>query len=82
MRLNKELVEICKILGLFVNTFTAYDKSSVLNKEYLTHPIHIQLSEKQKTFSEFFSTFFKSTFNFEHIQKKMKSERRHVYHTY
>ena len=60
---------ICKILRLFVNTFTAYDKYSVLNREYLKPTIDMQLSQKQKTFSEFFSAFLKSTLNFEHIQK-------------
>ena len=30
----------------------------------------MQLSQKQKTFSEFFSSFLKSTLNFEHSQKK------------
>ena len=49
---------IRKILRLFVNTFTAYDKSSVLDTEYLTHPIHMQPSQKQRAFSEFFSNFF------------------------
>ena len=33
-------------------------------------PIQILLSQKQKTFSELFSAFFKSTLNFEHSQKK------------
>ena len=33
------------------NTFTAYDKYSVLNREYLKHPIDMQLSLKQKAFS-------------------------------
>ena len=61
---------ICKILGLFFNTFTAYDKSSVLNREYLMHPIHMQISQKEKKFSQFFSAFSKSRLNFEHIQKK------------
>ena len=60
---------ICKYLILFVNTFTAYDKYSVLNREYLKHPIDMQLSQKEKTFSEFFSSFYKSGWNFEHIQK-------------
>ena len=60
---------ICKILRLFVKTFTAYDKYSVLNRECLKHPIDMQLSQKQKTFSEFFSAFLKSRLNFEHIQK-------------
>ena len=42
-----------------VDTFTAYDKYSVLNREYLTQPIHMQLFQKQNTFSEFFSAFLK-----------------------
>ena len=61
---------IRKILRLFVNTFTAYDKSSVLDTEYLTHPIHMQPSQKQRAFSEFLSTFLISKLNCEHIQKK------------
>ena len=35
------------------------------------HTIQMHLSQKQKTFSEFFSVFFKSALNFEHFQKKM-----------
>ena len=61
---------IWKILRLFVNTLTAYDKSYVLNREYLVHPIHMQLSQKQKTFSQFCSQILKSRLNFEHVQKK------------
>ena len=60
---------IFKILRLFVNTFTDYDKYSVLNREYLKHPIDIQLSQKQ-TFSQLFSASSKSKLNFEHFQKK------------
>ena len=60
---------ICKILRLFVNTFTAYDKYTVHNREYSKDPIDMQLSQKQKTFSECLSAFLKSTLNFEHIQK-------------
>ena len=33
-------------------------------------PIHMQLSEKVKTFSQFFRAFPKSRLNFEHFQKK------------
>ena len=33
--------------------------------------IQMHLSEKQKTFSEFFCAFFKSILNFELFQKKM-----------
>ena len=33
-------------------------------------PIHMHLSQKVKTFSEFFSGFSKSRLNLEHFQKK------------
>ena len=32
--------------------------------------IQIHLSQKQKIFSDFFSSFFESALNFEHFQKK------------
>ena len=60
---------ICKILRLFVNTFTDCDKGSVLNREYLTLPLHMQLSQKQ-IFSEIFCEFLKSRLKFQHIRKK------------
>ena len=61
---------ICKIIRQLVNTLTANHKYSVLNREYLTYPIHMQLSQGQKTLSEFFSAFLKSRLNFEHVQQK------------
>ena len=64
------MLVLCKILGLFVNTLTDDDKYSLLYRDNLTQPIQILLSQKQKTFSEFFSAFSKSTLNFEHFQKK------------
>ena len=70
LSLKKSLLVICKILGLFFNTSTACDKSSVPNREYLMHPIHMQISQKEKIFSQFFFWFLKSRLNFEHIQKK------------
>ena len=60
-----------KILGLFVNTLTDDDKYCLLYRDNLTQPIQIRLSQKQKTFSQFFSAFLKSTLNFEHFQKKI-----------
>ena len=60
-----------KILRPFVNTLTEDDKYCLLYKDNLTQPIQIHLSQKQKTFSDFFSAFLKSTLNFEHFQKKM-----------
>ena len=68
--MKKSVLDICKILRPFVNTFTAHDKYSFLNREYLPYSIHMQLSQKQKTFSKFFSAFLKSRFNFEHSQEK------------
>ena len=64
------MLVLCKILRLFVNTLTADDKYSLLNRNNLTQSIQILLSQKQNTFSEFFSAFLKSTLNFEHFFKK------------
>ena len=61
---------IHKILGLFVNTLTVDDKHYMLNRDNLTQPIQIQLSQKQKTFSQFFYAFFKSMLNDKHFPKK------------
>ena len=43
----------------------------LLNRDNLTQPIQIQLSEKQKTFSVFFLAFLKSILNFKHSSKNM-----------
>ena len=67
---KKSLLVICKISRLFPNTLSADGKYSLLNRDNLTQPIQMQLSRKQKTFSEFFSAFLKSSLNFEHFQKK------------
>ena len=55
---------------MFVNTLTADDKYSLLNRDNLRQPIWTPLSRKRKAFSEFFLAFSKSTLNFEHFQKK------------
>ena len=65
------MLVLCKISGLFLNTLTDDDKYCVLYRDNLTQSIQILLSQKQKTFSEFFSAFLKSTLNFERFQKKM-----------
>ena len=67
---KKFLVVTCKIFGLFLNTLTSDDKYSLLNSDNLTQPIQMQLSKKQKTFSEFFSAFLKTISNFEHFGKE------------
>ena len=53
-----------------MNTLTVNDKHYRLNRDNLTQPIQIQLSLKQKIFSEFFFAFFKSTLNFKNLPKK------------
>ena len=55
---------------MFVNTLTADDKYSLLNRDNLTQPIWTELSKKQTAFSELLHAFWKSTLNFEHFQKK------------
>ena len=64
---KRSLLVICKILRLFVNTLTADGNYSLLYRHNLTQPIHMQLSQKQTNFSEFFSAFLKSSLNFEHF---------------
>ena len=61
---------IHKILRLFVNTLTVNDKHYMLNRDNLTQPIQIQLSQKQKTFSKFFFAFLKSILNYKHLPEK------------
>ena len=65
------MLVLWKILRLSVNTLTDDDKYCLLYRDNLSQPIQILLSQKQKTFSRFFSAFLKSTLNFEHFQKKM-----------
>ena len=64
------MLELCKILGLFVNTLTDDDKYSLLYRDNLTQQIQILLSQKPKTFSQLFSEILKPTLNFAHFQKK------------
>ena len=65
------MLVLYKLSGLFLNTLSDDDKYSLLYGDNLTQPIQILLSQKQRTFSELFSPFLKSTLNFEHFQKKM-----------
>ena len=44
-------------LRLFVNTLTVNDKHFPLNRDNLTQPIQMQLSQKQRAFLDFFSYF-------------------------
>ena len=48
---------------------SAVDKCSLPNRDNLMQPIHMQLSEKVKIFSQFFNVFSKSRLSFEYFQK-------------
>ena len=67
---KKSLLGICKSLRLFVNTMSAVDKCSLPNRDNLMQPIHMQLSQKLKNFSQFFLAFSKSQLNFWTFSKK------------
>ena len=63
------LLVIHKALRLFVYILTVNEKRYLFNRGNLTQKIQMQLSEKQKTFSEFFFKFLKSILNFKHLPK-------------
>ena len=55
---------------MFVRTLTVDEKHYLLNKDNLTETIQIQLSQKQKTFWEFFFAFLKSILNSKYLRRK------------
>ena len=67
---KKSLLLASIILGLLFNTLAADEMYPVLNRDNLTIPIQMQLSQKQKTFSNFFAAFMKMRLNFEHFEGK------------
>ena len=62
LSLKKSLLLARKISGLLLNTLTltADEKYPVLNRDNLTITVQMILSQKQKTFFQFFSGFLKS----------------------
>ena len=64
------LLVICEILDHFLNKLTADDNYSFHNSEIFVQPSQLQLSKRQKTFSQFFAPFLKFPLNFEHFEKK------------
>ena len=56
---------------MLVNTLTAKGKHYLLNRDNLTQPIQMQLSQKQNGFSELGFPFLKSILNFKHFPKEM-----------
>ena len=61
---------ICQILGPLAITLAADEKYPVLNRDNLTTASQIQLSHKQKNFSQFFAALLKFSLNFNHFEKK------------
>ena len=59
-----------EILRLFLNTLTAHNKFSRCNVHNFAPQVQTPLSQKQKTFCEFFIPFLKCAWNLEHFEKK------------
>ena len=59
-----------EILGQLVKSLRTNEKYPVLKRDNLMIPIHMQLSRKQNTFSQFFKAFSKSRLNFKYFKKK------------
>ena len=54
---KKSLLVICKTLGPFLNTLSADDKYSLLNRDKFLQHIQMHVSHKQKPFFNFFVHF-------------------------
>ena len=67
---KKSLLMACDFLGLLVNTLATDEKYPLLNRDNLTIPIQMHLSEKQITIPQFLAVFLKSILNLEHFEKK------------
>ena len=67
---KKSLLVIEKFLRVFVNTLNADEKHYLPNRDNLGELIQMQLSQKQKNFSQFCFAFLKSILNYKHLPKK------------
>ena len=61
---------IGKFLRLFLNILPTGHKYSLLNRDNLRQPTQIELSQKQKTLSQFVAAFLRTRLNFENFQEK------------
>ena len=59
-----------EILLVFLNRLTAEAKYPIEDWENLPLPMQMELSDKQKTFSQVFVLFLESTSNIKHFEKK------------
>ena len=71
MHWTNSLLVIDKFLRPFVNTLPADEKYYLLHRDNLAQPIQMQLSQKQKTFSQFRFAFLKSILNYKHFPKNL-----------
>ena len=55
---------------MFVNGLTAREKYSLRNRDNLTMPIQMELSQMQEFLPNFFFVFLKSTLNLKSFPKK------------
>ena len=71
MEFEKVTISKTQSVKTFVNTLPADCKYSLLSRDNSMQKIQMHFSHKQKTFSQFFSAFFKSTLKFEYFQTKI-----------
>ena len=62
-------------MGLVVNTLAADENYLVLNRNDLTIPIQMELSEKEKKFDQCLAEFLKFIINFKYFGKKVEPYR-------
>ena len=72
---EKALLLIYNVLVHLGNTLAVYENYPILNRDNLTIPIQMQLSEKEKTFSEFLAAFLKANLNFKYFGEKYDPRR-------
>ena len=72
---KKSLLLTCQILGLLVNTLAGDEKYPALNRDNLTIPLQMQLSEKKKKISEFLVAFLKANLNLKYFGEKYDPRR-------
>ena len=71
IELEKSLLVTWNVLRIFVNILAADDKYSLISRDNWMQTIRTHLSEKQNSFSEFFSAILESALNFKDFQRKM-----------
>ena len=70
IELENDDFKISETLGLFVNTLTADEQYYLQNRKNLQEPIQLQLSKKQKSFSQLLPAYMKSISNVRQFKKK------------